>query len=125
VVFRVILPVLAPEALLKNIRTWRFLDFNLYNFSLNYFALLLDSNSNRSTEGLSQGLSFTHFQRKNLRARQHGEGDILAQTFSHGHGNGCFSGTGLTTNQDGSTCDFALLDHFEDDACRSSGFNLF
>jgi len=78
VVLRVIFPVLAPEATIKKLITWRF--FNLYfdDFSFNDFALLFDSNTDRSSECLSQSFGLAHLQRENLRARQHGEWDIFS-----------------------------------------------
>jgi hypothetical protein len=73
---------------------------------------------------LGESFSFTHFERENLRTGQHGEWDILTQTFGHGHGNGGFTSAGLSSNEDSSTGDFALLDHFEDDTRGSSGYDL-
>lgn len=41
-------------------RCWRFFYFDLYYLSFNYFALLFYSNSDWSTESLSQCFCFTH-----------------------------------------------------------------
>jgi hypothetical protein len=73
---------------------------------------------------LSEGFSFTHFEGENLRTGQHCEWYVLTQTFGHGHGDGGFTSTGLSSNEHGSTGDFALFNHFEDDTSGSSGFDL-
>jgi len=52
VVFKVIFPVLAPDATLILIYTWWFFNFNLYNLSFNDFAFLFNSYTDWSSKCL-------------------------------------------------------------------------
>jgi hypothetical protein len=73
---------------------------------------------------LRQSFGFAHFEGENLGTSEHGEGNVLSETFGHGHGDGCFASTGLSADEDGSASDFAFLDEFEDDSCGLPGFDL-
>mmetsp|Transcript_2151 Transcript_2151/g.4934 ORF Transcript_2151/g.4934 Transcript_2151/m.4934 type:complete len:220 (+) Transcript_2151:558-1217(+) len=102
----------------------RLVDLNLHNFTLNNFCFLLYPHTDRTAEALGQCFRTRHFQRIDLRTRQHGEWSIIAQRLCHTHGYGSFTRSRLAGNEKGTTRNFSFLDHLQDHTCCSSCLEL-
>jgi hypothetical protein len=99
-------------------------NFNLDDLSFNYFSLLSDTDTNRFSESLSQGFSLGHFKREDFRTSKHSERGFFTEGFSHTHSNCGFSSSGLSTNKNGSSSDFTIANHAQDNTSCSSAFSL-
>lgn len=88
---------------------------------LNLICLL----TNWLSESLSEGFGLGHLEREDFWTGKHGKWRLLSETFCHTHGDGGFTSTWLTTDQNGSSRNLLVPDHLEDHTSGSSCFDLY
>ena len=96
----------------------------LSNLAFDDLGLLADAHTNRTAERLCKRFGLGHLERKDFGTGESCEGCVFSESFGHTHGDGGFTGTGLTGDEDGAACDFLLFDHVEDDTGCATGFLL-
>mmetsp|Transcript_261 Transcript_261/g.269 ORF Transcript_261/g.269 Transcript_261/m.269 type:complete len:269 (+) Transcript_261:385-1191(+) len=97
----------------------RSLNFDLDNLSLDDLGFFSYSYSNGSSESLREGFRLGHFQRENLRASQHCEWRVIAQSLCHAHSNGSLASSRLTSNEHCSSSNLLFLNHGQNHSSRT------
>lgn len=92
------------------------LNLDFHNLSADNFAFLGNFQGNGLTECLGQGFRLAHLERVNLTRSQGGEGGILSETLRNTHSNGRLTRSRLTCQENHSSGDLTVLDHFSDDS---------
>eukprot|EP00051_Salpingoeca_urceolata_P026918 m.479273 g.479273 ORF g.479273 m.479273 type:complete len:369 (-) comp21389_c0_seq1:118-1224(-) len=90
-------------------------DLHLNDLALDHFCFLLDAHANAAAKCLGERLGLAELVGKQLRPRQHGEGDILGHGLANALCHCRLARAGLAGNQDGPPSNLALLDHLHND----------